>query len=304
MNDFYSDNPKIGHGQDSGCLYVVATPIGNMEDITLRALNVLKSVDIIAAESVKHTKRLCEHYKIKTKLTRYNQHNQKAKTPELMLRLKSGRDVAIVTNAGTPGISDPGGHLIRRVIEEDLTVTPIPGPSAVSAALSVSGFPSDQFVFQGFLPTTSGKRRRVLEGLTFESRPMVFFEAPHRILAMLSDLKEVLSDREMVLVRELTKVFEDVKRGTVSHILEYLTPDKTRGEFTLVVGGVKGIKAPSPGPELIDRIQRLLKEDGRRSIKDIAKQLAREEGIAYRLIYKECIAAKRRLEKVESDGAS
>jgi len=288
-------NPK------SGTLYVVSTPIGNMEDITLRALKVLKSVDIIAAESVAHTKGLCEHYKIKTRLTSYNQHNRKIKAPGIIKQLKSGQDVGVVTDAGTPGISDPGLYLINLAANEGMAVTPIPGPSAVIAALSVSGLPSEQFLFLGFLPNKAGKRKKAIAGLTSEPRTMVFFEAPHRIRAMLEDLRETLGDRQMVMLREITKVFEDVKRGTISTVLEHLTPDRTRGEFTLAVAG-KEIKKHEPlSEEILNRIEALLAEDVR-SIRDIAALISKEDGIAYRQIYKECISRKRNLKKIEING--
>jgi len=281
---------------------VVSTPIGNMEDITLRALRVLKSVDVIAAESVTHTKGLCEHYDIRTRLTSYHQHNQKGKAPQLIKRLKSGHDVAIVTDAGTPGISDPGVYLINRAAKEEIRITPIPGPSAVIAALSVSGLPTEDFVFLGFLPNKRGKRKKILANLVSEPRTMVFFEAPHRIKAMLGDLREMLGDRQMVMLREITKVFEEVKRGPIGEILEYLTPDRIRGEFTLVVAGRKEKKVRSLNEEVLKRIEDLLTEKTR-SIKDIANLVSTEEGVAYRQIYKECLARKKDLERLEADGA-
>ncbi len=290
------------HNPKSGTLYIVSTPIGNMEDITLRALKVLNGVNIIAAESADHTKGLCKHYKIKTKLTSYNQHNRKAKAPELIRRLKSGQDVAIVTDAGTPGISDPGVYLINLVANEGMTITPIPGPSAVITALSVSGLPSEQFLFLGFLPNKSGKRKKAIAGLTSEPRTMVFFEAPHRIRKMLEDLREIFGDRQVVMLREITKVFEDVKRGPISAVLEHLTPEKTRGEFTLAVAGKEAEKSQVLSKEVLNRIKGLLAEEAR-SVKDIAALLSKEEGLAYRQIYKECIARKRDLEKAKIDGS-
>jgi 16S rRNA (cytidine1402-2'-O)-methyltransferase len=285
----------------SGTLFVVSTPIGNMEDITLRALKVLKSVEIIAAENVAHTKGLCEHYKIKTRLASYNQHNRKIKAPGLIKRLKSGQDVAIVTDAGTPGISDPGVHLINLAANAGMTVTPIPGPSAVIAALSVSGLPSEQFLFQGFLPNKAGKRKKAISELANEPRTMVFFEAPHRIRAMLEDLREILGDRHMVMLREITKVFEDVKRGTISTILAHLTADRTRGEFTLAVAGKEIEKHEPLREEILKRIENLLLEDAL-SVRDIAELISKEDGIAYRQIYRECISKKQVLEKIEING--
>jgi len=284
-----------------GTLYVVSTPIGNLEDITLRALKVLKSVDIIAAETVAHTKGLCKHYEIKTGVTAYNQHNRKAKAPRLVSRLKSGQDIALVTDAGTPGISDPGVYLVNQAVHENITVCPIPGPSAVITALSISAMPSEQFLFLGFLPNKSGKRKKVLEGVSSEPRTMVFFEAPHRIRATLNDLKEVMGNRQMVMLREITKVFEDVKRGTVNEILAHLTPERTRGEFTLVLEGKEKGKPQALSDEALKRIKDLLGEETL-SVKDIAERLSNEEGIPYRQIYKECLARKRDLEKVDVNG--
>ncbi len=296
MGNFDSRHSKIKRDGEFGTLYVVSTPIGNMEDITLRALTVLKDVDLIAAESVEHTKGLCERHGIKTRLTRYNQHNGNVKAPQLIGRLKSGLDIAVVTDAGTPGISDPGVHLIRMATEEGVKITPIPGPSAVAAALSVSGLPSEQFVFLGFLPNRSGKRRTALEQLTAETRTMVFFEAPHRIRAMLNDLKEILGDREMVMLREITKVFEDIKRGPITYVLEHLEAEKARGEFTLVVRGAKETSDKGPDQAILDRMKDLLSAE-EHSVKDIAMMLSKEAGLSYRSLYKECIGLKRALGK-------
>lgn len=287
-------NPKSEiRNQCSGILYVVSTPIGNLEDITLRALRILKSVDLIAAESVKHSKGLCRHYGIKTRLTSYNQHNRKKKGPELIRRLKSGIDVAFVTNAGTPGVSDPGVLLIDQAIEENISVSPVPGPSAVTAALSASGLRFGRFLFLGFLSNRSGMRRKELKNLVSEPRTMVFFEAPHRLRAMLGDLKEIFGDRQIAILRELTKIYEEVRRGPVSSILAGLEEKKTRGEFTLVVAGrEKGENGHSLDKSAITKIERLLKED-RLSLKDIASQVAGDEGFSYRDIYKRCLSIKR-----------
>lgn len=290
-------NPQSAiRNQKHGTLYVVSTPIGNLEDITLRALKVLKSVDMIAAENVKHTKRLCERYSIKTRITDYHQHNQKTKTEQLINRLTSGSDLALVTDAGTPGISDPGVYLINRAVKEDIKVRPIPGPSAVVAALSVSGLPTARFVFLGFLSNKAGKRKRELEKLATETRTMVFFEAPHRIKAMLNDLREIFGEREMVMLREMTKVFEEAQRGTPSDILRFLTSDKIRGEFTLVVAGNESKEKPKGLSEgALNRIEELIKEKTM-SIKDIAGLISRDEDVTYRQVYKECLDRKSELE--------
>ncbi len=280
--------------KNSGTLYVTSTPIGNLEDITVRAVKVLERVALIAAENMGHTRGLCEHYGIKTGVISYHQHNQKVNAPEIIERLKSGNDIAIVTDAGTPGISDPGAYLISLTAAEGIPVTPIPGPSAVIAALSVSGLPTEQFVFVGFLPNKKGKRRKTLKNLISETRTMVFFEAPHRLEAMLTDLREIMGERQMVMLREMTKVFEEVKRGPVSAILAHLTPDKIRGEFTLVVAGCEK-EEREVGEETLGKIEGFLAEK-KMSVRDIAERISSEDGPAYRQIYKETLARKRALE--------
>jgi 16S rRNA (cytidine1402-2'-O)-methyltransferase len=282
--------------QKSGVLYVVSTPIGNLEDITLRALRILKEVDLIAAESESHSRKLCQKHGIKTKLISYNQHNQRRRGAELIRRLKSGLDVALVTNAGTPGVSDPGALLINQAVEEGIQVSPIPGPSAVISALSVSGLRAERFLFLGFLSHSSSKRRKELKNLISEQRTMVFFEAPHRLKSMLMDLKDILGDRQVVLLREMTKIFEEIKRGLASDVLKQLELDSIKGEITLVVaGGEKKV-----GEGFIDRetqrmIKRLLKENNM-SVKDMATRISEEKGLPYRRLYKECLAMKKEME--------
>lgn len=280
---------------ESGILYVVSTPIGNLEDITLRALRILKEVDLIAAESVTHSRKLCQNHDIKTRLISYNQHNQRRKGPELIRRLKSGLDVALVTNAGTPGVSDPGALLINQAVVEGVQVSPIPGPSAVISALSISGLRTERFLFLGFLSHRSSKRRKELKDLTSEKRTMVFFEAPHRLQAMLMDLKDIFGDRQIVLVREMTKVFEEIKRGSARDVLKQLEPESIKGEFTLVVAGrERSVKVRSMDRETQKRIEKLLKEDNM-SIKDVATRISEERGLSYRGVYKECLSIKRAL---------
>jgi 16S rRNA (cytidine1402-2'-O)-methyltransferase len=290
---------KDDHAEErgpGGVLYVVSTPIGNLEDVTLRALTVLKSVDLIAAENVNHTRVLCSHYGIRTRLTAFNQHNQKARAPELLGKLKSGRDIALVTDAGTPGISDPGVFLIGRAAQEHIRITPIPGPSAATAALSVAGMPTDRFVFLGFLSNKAGRRARQLRELENEPRTMVFFEAPHRIRAMLKDMRDILGDRHAVMVREMTKVYEEVKRGRISEILEQLAPELVRGEFTLVVEGNREGNAPEGlGEEVVDKIDRYLSEEAL-SVRDIAEKVSTEEAVPYRAVYRACLERKGAME--------
>jgi len=224
-------------------LYVVATPIGNLEDISLRALRVLKEVALIAAEDTRTTRKLLQRYEIRTPLTSYNEHNHRAKAPCIMDTLRDA-DVALVSEAGTPTVRDPGMQLIRAVLAEGFSVIPIPGPSAVMAALAASGFSADRFLFLGFLPSKKGQRQRVLEQAKAETCTLVAFETPHRLLTSLGDVLSVLGDRRVAIGRELTKLHEEWFRGTVSEALEHFA--QPRGEFTLVI---EGAEESPPGDE-------------------------------------------------------
>ena len=285
-----------------GTLFVVSTPLGNLEDITLRALKTLKNTDIIAAESVNRTKSFCRHYDIRTNIVSYNQHNRKQKTFELLGHLKNGKNLALVSDAGTPGISDPGINLVDRALKEGIRVSPIPGPSAVSAALSVSGMPAEEFVFIGFLSNKAGRRKKALKNLTSESRTMVFFEAPHRLYSFLLDVKDILGDRKIVLLREMTKVFEEVKSGKVSEILDHIVAGEIKGECTLVVAGNPGeIEWKELSEQGLSKIKMLLKKK-QMSLKDISDLVSGEEGLPYRQVYKECLACKREIEGARRNG--
>ena len=220
-----------------GILAIVSTPIGNMEDITLRALRILKEADLIAAEDTRRTGLLLKHFGIEKPLTSYFEGNELKKKEVILSRLKQGDRVALVSDAGTPGISDPGFRLIRAAIEDEIPVIPIPGPSAVITALSVSGLPTDAFLFKGFLPHKSKKRRDLLKELEDARETLIFYESPHRISESLRDILEVLGDREIVLTRELTKAYEEVLRGKVSEILNQIEGRQLKGEITLVVSG-------------------------------------------------------------------
>lgn len=281
----------------SGTLYVVSTPIGNLEDITLRALRVLREVDTIAAENVDHTKWLCGHYGIRTPISSYHQHNQRAKADHLLNLLKSGMSIALVTDAGTPGISDPGAWLIHKAVKEGLRVVPVPGPSAILAALSVSGLPTDRFLFVGFLSNRGGKRRKELKKLVNQPCTMVFYEAPHRIHEMLADLRDIFGKRPIVLARELTKAFEEVLRGSAEDLLASLTPENRRGEFTLVVAGAPGKETGMEWSEdVLNRVEQLIRA-GDMSVKDIGLLVSRETGIPYRQIYQACLHKKDEMEQ-------
>ena len=217
-----------------GTLYVVATPIGNLKDITSRALETLKAVDLVACEDTRQTGKLFAHYQIHKPLVSLHDHNERTQSPRLLEQLKSGQSIALVCDGGTPLISDPGWWLVHRVLEEKLPVTWIPGPTAFVGALVLSGLPAERFVFEGFLSAKSGTRRRQLEALKKESRTVVVYESPHRLLKTLRDIREVLGDIPVVCARELTKKFEEVRRGMVSELLEYVEQHPPRGEFVLV----------------------------------------------------------------------
>ncbi|MCM8770446.1 MAG: 16S rRNA (cytidine(1402)-2'-O)-methyltransferase [Candidatus Omnitrophica bacterium] len=215
-------------------LYIVCTPIGNLGDITLRAIETLKKVDLIAAEDTRHSKILLRHYQIATPLTSYHAYNKIKKAAELINFLKQGRSLALISDSGTPGISDPGGHLIRLAIEEDIPLTFIPGPTAFIAALVLSGLPTQRFCFEGFLPVKSGRRIARLKELAKEERTIVLYESCHRIFRLLEQMLAVMGNIEMVCARELTKHFEEIKRGRVAEIWEYFKKHKPRGEFVIV----------------------------------------------------------------------
>jgi 16S rRNA (cytidine1402-2'-O)-methyltransferase len=220
-----------------GSLYIVSTPIGNREDITLRALHILKEVDLIAAEDTRHTILLLRHFGIQTPLTSYFEGNELKKKEFILSKLKQGHRVALVSDAGTPGISDPGFRLIQTAIENQIPIIPIPGPSAVITALSVSGLPTDAFLFKGFFPHKSKKKRDLLTQLEDVRETLIFYESPHRLSETLNDIFDILGDREMVLTRELTKVYEEVIRGKVSEIQTQIGERKLKGEITLVISG-------------------------------------------------------------------
>jgi len=221
-------------------LYIVATPIGNLKDITLRAIEVLKSVDLIAAEDTRHTQNITQAYQINTPLTSYFEHNKITKGRHLLELLRQGKDVALVSDAGTPGISDPGFHLIRLAIENNIPLTIIPGPTAIIAALVLSGFPTHKFVFEGFLPVKKEARKKRLKELAKEERTVVVYESPHRLLKTLQDMVEVLNDPLVACIREATKKFEEVRRELASQLLAYFTTAKPRGEFVLVINPTFG----------------------------------------------------------------
>ncbi|MGH2566998.1 MAG: 16S rRNA (cytidine(1402)-2'-O)-methyltransferase [Bacteroidota bacterium] len=220
----------------TGTLYLVATPIGNLEDITFRAINILSSVDLIAAEDTRKTKILLDRYTIAKPMVSYYNYNERQRTPELIQRMLNGQSVAVVSDAGTPGISDPAFYLVRSALAHSIPIVPIPGASAFISALIVSGLPSDRFVFEGFLPVKKGRKTR-FESLRTEPRTIILYESPHRVLKTLTDISTSWGNRQVVVARELTKKFEEVVRGPVQEILQNLSSKPTKGEYVLIIEG-------------------------------------------------------------------
>ena len=218
-------------------LFIVSTPIGNLKDITFRAVETLKEVDLIACEDTRHTRKLLSHYGITTSTTSYFEHNKLKKGKYLIQLLKEGKKIALVSDSGTPGVSDPGFNIIRGAIQNDIPVTVIPGPCAFVSGLVLSGMPTDSFVFKGFLSYKKAKRRRQLEALKKEKRTIILYESPHRLLKTLGDILDILGDREIAIAREITRVFEECLRLKVSQALQHFTTHLPRGEFVLVIRG-------------------------------------------------------------------
>ena len=265
-----------------GTLYIVSTPIGNLEDITLRAVRVLKDVDLIAAEDTRHSLKLLNHFAIRKPLVSYWGEKEKVKAEETLQRLKDGQSVALISDAGTPGISDPGTVIIRKAIEEGIRVVPVPGPSAVITALSLSGFPTEEFTFCGFLPAKETQRRKVLERISLEQRTLVFYEAPHRILETIADMAGMMGERNIVVIRELTKLHEEVFRGTVPAVLDGLKHSTIAGEYVIILAG-----RPEKGELHMDDALRELRELMRRGLgrKESAKKIGGAYGLSKKELY-------------------
>ncbi len=269
-----------------GTLYIVGTPIGNLEDITFRAIRVLQTVNLIAAEDTRHTGKLLHHFQITTPQISYHEHNRLSRFPELLNRLQQGNAIALVTDAGMPGISDPGYDLIKACIEEKIAVIPIPGVTAVITALAASGLPTDRFIFEGFLPSKAKERRDRLNFIKHETRSLVFYESPHRLQQTLRDFLEVFGEnRQIVLARELTKLYEEFWRGTLLEAISLYTKDNSpKGEFTLVLAGdqVRENLTLSEA-ELKAELQQLLNQGITRS--QASRQLAEITSLPRRQIY-------------------
>jgi 16S rRNA (cytidine1402-2'-O)-methyltransferase len=275
----------------AGTLYLVATPIGNLADITHRALQILKEVSLIACEDTRHTQKLLNHYSINTKTISYHEHNEQQRSRQLIDLLKQGSDIAVVSDAGTPSISDPGFRLVRAAIEIEATVVPIPGPSALISALIAAGLPTDEFFFAGFLPARSNQRRARLNELKPIPGTLIFYEAPHRLGPALTDAYEVLGERKAVVARELTKVHEELKRGRLSELANhYSNEDNARGEIVVLIDrnviDVASSEAVSSVGTLVDQYEK----DGmdhRAALKKAARELQLSRAEAYRRLVAE-----------------
>ena len=292
-DDRYPTSPPTPHTLSAGAaLYLVGTPVGNLEDITLRALRVLREVDMIACEDTRHTQKLLNHYGIASRVTSYHEHNESQRAAELVRQLEQGTRIALVTDAGMPGISDPGFRLITLALEHHIPVIPIPGPSAFLTALAASGLPTDSFRFQGFLPSRRGQRRQVLEGIKSSTQTEVFYEAPHRLIESLEDIVEVLgANRSIVVARELTKIHEEFLRGSTSELLNALSArGEIKGEITLLVAKVEENQQAFTEPTAVtirERVKQIItdeKVDEKAALKKIAKERGISKSEAYRAL--------------------
>lgn len=289
-------NKRLDKNKTEGILYICGTPIGNLEDITLRVLKILKEVKLIAAEDTRHTKKLLNHYQINTKVTSYYEYNKIKKATYLVEMLKNSQDIALVSDAGMPGISDPGYVLVNLALKNNIKIIPIPGVSALITALVVSGLPTDKFVFEGFIPRKIKERKRYFKSIENEERTIIFYEAPHRLKRALKDMLDVWGERKIVIARELTKMYEEIIRGKLSRVLSEINAKDIKGEITLVVQG--GIK--KKGNDIIDFLKnecimeeylKKLKNQGY-SNKDIIKIAQEKLNLPKNLIYKKLLEMK------------
>ncbi len=268
----------------AGTLYIVGTPIGNLEDISFRAISVLRQVTQIAAEDTRHTGRLLQHFQITTPQISYHDHNRQQRLPELLAKLQAGSSIALVTDAGMPGISDPGGELVQAAVAANISVVPIPGATAVITALSAAGLSTERFVFEGFLPVKATERRERLDALQAETRTLVFYEAPHRLRQTLQDLQDCFgAERSVVLARELTKLHEQFWRGSLSAALSYYQEREPQGEFTLVLAGQSVALPQLSESALLAELQHLIDQGISRS--QASRQLAQQTSLSRRQLY-------------------
>jgi 16S rRNA (cytidine1402-2'-O)-methyltransferase len=277
---------EMAEQKKSGTLYVVATPIGNLEDITYRAVRILKEADLIACEDTRHTAKLLHHYGIDKPTISYHNHNEATRAEELVAKLEQGLNIAQVSDAGMPGISDPGYRVIKLAIERGVQVVPIPGASALISALAAGGLPTDSFQFLGFLPAKSGQRRTLLETLRGSEQTTAVYEAPHRIAETMKDIVEILgSERSIVLARELTKMHEEFIRGSAEQILARTQEHELRGEITLLIGKGEALAAQEPAKNIVRRLEEIMREhelDEKAGLKVLAKERGLSKSEAYR----------------------
>ena len=268
----------------AGTLYLVATPIGNLEDITFRAVRILQEADLLAAEDTRHTGKLLHHFQIETPQISYHEHNAQSRIPQLIEKLRAGQTIALVSDAGMPGISDPGYKLVCACADAGIVVSPIPGPVAAVSAIAASALPSDRFTFEGFLPVKGKARTERLTQLATESRTMVLYESPHRLLKTLADLQTHLGgDRRVTVARELTKRYEEFWRGTISEAIEHFTTAEPRGEFTVAIAGYKPSPQTLSNDELLEQLKSLIVQG--LSPSQASRQLADQTGVPKREIY-------------------
>jgi 16S rRNA (cytidine1402-2'-O)-methyltransferase len=284
-----------------GVLYVVSTPIGNLEDITLRALRVLKEVDLVAAEDTRRTRQLLTHYGIRQPLISYHEFNRRLREETLLKELREGRSIALVTDAGTPGISDPGEDLVKRAVQESIPLVPIPGPSALIAALSVSGLPTENFLFYGFLPSKAGARQKLIQSLKDRGETLVFYESPRRLRSFLEDSARILGDRLVVVAREITKVYEEVYRGTITGILDRLGEEAVKGEVTVILEGRPPQKI-GERTTVFEALEYYSRELGL-SMKESVGRVADDLGVSKREVYLESIRLRRNEKGEKEDPA-
>jgi 16S rRNA (cytidine1402-2'-O)-methyltransferase len=277
-----------------GTLYIVATPIGNLEDMTYRAVRILNEVDLVAAEDTRHSLKLLNHFNISKSLTSYFDHNQQFKGERILNALRQGKSVALISDAGTPCISDPGYNLVRDAVAEGIPVIPIPGACAAIAALSGSGLPSDSFTFAGFPPSRQGKRRGFLSGLAGLPGTLVLYEAPHRLEETLQDIRETLGERQVVVARELSKIYEEFLRGPVSEVIAAAADGKARGEIVILIAPGEVLEEPAESLEIV--LRRCLEEEGL-TVKDSAKKAAAITGISRSEIYTEALRLRNNAEE-------
>jgi len=289
-----SEPEIISEGHKGGCLYLVATPIGNLEDITVRALRILGEADVIACEDTRQTAKLLHHYSLDKRTVSYHEHNEMTRAAELVIRIEEGEKVALVTDAGTPGISDPGHHLVSLCLRHHILIVPIPGPSAVIAALGASGLPTEEFLFVGFLPSRAGERRKALERLASESRTLVFYESPRRVADTLAAAMDLFGRRPAVIARELTKIHEEFLRGDLAELLVRVRQQPPRGEITLLIGAATPGQLPVtdlPPAPLQERVEQIMLEKNI-DRKAALKAVARERGLTKREAYEQLLMTR------------